>query len=711
MQLIIISLWKRTQGTLPRAARAEASSDEDVAAAAETEAAAVQQEAETLLAPAEEKSLTLSYSAHVQSLGDIPAVKEGEFCGTQGMAKRLEGLTIYADAKGMTGGIEYRTHVQSYGWMNYVPGGSYSGTRGQAKRVEAIQIRLTGEWADNYDVYYRVYCQTYGWLDWAKNDEIAGSVGYAKRMEGIEIRLVKKGETFAGPQSNPNRILKGVIYKTHVQTYGWQESVENGALSGTVGQAKRLEGICISLCNMPYSGSITYSTHVQSYGWQNWVSDGAMSGTTGQAKRLEAIRIKLTGEMAEHYDVYYRVHAQTLGWLDWAKNGEEAGTAGFAKRLEGIEIRLVEKGAAAPGNTTLTFVNAADFNVTYSGHVQSYGEVSWRQNGATLGDPGAGKSVQGIQVKLDTGSLSGGIRYKVYSAKNGWQEAGDGNFAGTSGQGIALEAMEFRLYGNTSLMYDVYYRVHIKDRGWLGWAKNGQTAGSTVTGKEITGVEIKLINRSYGTNLYNADYFMENAKHGWYYENGYKLYYSNGKLVTDVSGIIGPQSSYLLQVNVTCNVVNVFASDGANGYIIPVKTFICSTSASFGATPLGTYHTQDKYRWHELMGPCWGQWCTRIVGGVLFHSVYYNSYCDNTALSVSAYNKLGQNASHGCVRLTSGDAKWIYDNCSLGTTVQIISSNNPGPFGKPSAYKLSSGHTWDPTDPNMYYLCQQRGCH
>ena len=76
-----------------------------------------------------------------------------------------------------------------------------------------------------------------------------------------------------------------------------------------------------------------------------------MSGTNGEAKRLEAICIDLTGEMAEHYDVYYRVHAQTFGWLGWAKNGEESGTAGYAKRLEGIQIVLVEKGGEAPGKT------------------------------------------------------------------------------------------------------------------------------------------------------------------------------------------------------------------------------------------------------------------------------------------------------------------------------------------------------------------------
>ena len=142
-----------------------------------------------------------------------------------------------------------------------------------------------------------------------------------------------------------------VSYRTHVQTYGWQGWKKNGAMSGTSGQSKRLEGIIIKLSNLPYSGGIMYRTHVQTYGWQGWKKNGQMSGTSGQAKRLEGIQIRLTGEMAKHYDVYYRVHAQTYGWLGWAKNGTMAGTSGLAKRLEGINIVLVPKGGKAPGST------------------------------------------------------------------------------------------------------------------------------------------------------------------------------------------------------------------------------------------------------------------------------------------------------------------------------------------------------------------------
>ncbi|MBR2833718.1 MAG: N-acetylmuramoyl-L-alanine amidase, partial [Bacilli bacterium] len=87
------------------------------------------------------------------------------------------------------------THVQNVGWMDYVRNGEMSGTSGKALRLEAIKIRLTGQVSEEYDVYYRVHAERFGWLGWAKNDEMAGTSGYGYRLEAIEIKFVKKGES------------------------------------------------------------------------------------------------------------------------------------------------------------------------------------------------------------------------------------------------------------------------------------------------------------------------------------------------------------------------------------------------------------------------------------------------------------------------------------------------------------------------------------
>ena len=328
-------------------------------------------------APVVTPDVTVSYRTHVQSIGWQNPVTNGTMSGTSGRAKRLEGIKISVTGNSNLG-IQYTTHCQSYGWLPWSANGKMNGTEGEAKRLEAIKIQLTGADKDKYNVYYRVHAQSYGWLAWAANGAPAGTAGLSKRLEAIQIVIVKKGESFnhaigniqsargeayiASSTANANPVVTGennvnVEYRTHVQSFGWQGWKYNGVMSGTSGKAKRLEGINIKLTNKPYSGSIVYTTHVQSIGWQGnennvntWFRDGQMAGTSGRAKRLEAIRIALTGEMAEHYDVYYRVHAQTYGWLAWAKNGEAAGTAGLSKRLEGIQIVLVPKGGAAPAN-------------------------------------------------------------------------------------------------------------------------------------------------------------------------------------------------------------------------------------------------------------------------------------------------------------------------------------------------------------------------
>ncbi|WP_296557875.1 S8 family serine peptidase [uncultured Acetobacterium sp.] len=145
-------------------------------------------------------------------------------------------------------------------------------------------------------------------------------------------------------------------YRTHVQNNGWQAIVNNGEVSGTVGESLRLEAIELNANGSDYDIGVRYQTHVENQGWQDFVENGGLSGTTGESLRLEAIKIELTGTEAEIFDVYYQVHVENIGWLDWAKNGEAAGTEGLGYRMEGITIELVSKGSQAPGKVERPYV-------------------------------------------------------------------------------------------------------------------------------------------------------------------------------------------------------------------------------------------------------------------------------------------------------------------------------------------------------------------
>lgn len=139
---------------------------------------------------------------------------------------------------------------------------------------------------------------------------------------------------------------------------------------------------------------------------------------------------------------------------------------------------------------------------------------------------------------------------------------------------------------------------------------------------------------------------------------------------------------YVIKINKQMNCVTIYEKK-SSGKLKPVKAMVCSAG---NATPIGTFPLGEKMRWHTLNGPCYGQYCTRITRGFLFHSVWYYRRTPSS-LAVKEYNKLGTTASHGCVRLMVADAKWIYDNVPSGSSVIIYNSSNPGPLGKPKAVK------------------------
>ena len=226
------------------------------------------------------------------------------------------------------------------------------------------------------------------------------------------------------------------------------------------------------------------------------------------------------------------------------------------------------------------------------------------------------------------------------------------------------------------------------------WVKSGNTwYYQRPDGSKLTN-SWKRINGSW--YYFGADGAMTT---GWKYVDGYKFYFgTDGKMVQDVDKLIGKQSSYKLTVNrVNCQ-VTVYAANETGNYCIPVKTFTCSVGKAATPTHVGTYQTVRKSNPVELMGPSWGKYGTQINAyGDWFHSVACSNPDPTYSLAAGNYNMLGQPASHGCVRLCVRDAKWIYDNCGLYTTV-VVSDTEYTPFDKVPTIKIPAGQNWDPTD-------------
>lgn len=500
--------------------------------------------------------------------------------------------------------------------------------------------------------------------------------------EDVETEENSESETVNDEQSTK------LLYRVHVQSAGWNNWTENDGIIGTTGREKRLEAIQLKM-EMPESGEaggIEYRVHAQSYGWMDWVMDGQTAGTTGQEKRLEAIQIRLTGTLAEHYDIYYRAHIQSYGWLNWAKNGEEAGSLGYAKRMEALEVCLVEKGGAAPEGEGDRYVYPI---VSYQTHVQSVGWQSEKSDGQIAGLTGQAKRLEAIKIKLPDSEYEGGIEYRTYVQSLGWQGwKRDGQTAGTTGQGKRIEAIEIRLTGEVAEHYDVYYSIHMAKLGWTNYAVNGETIGSTDLSKRIEAIKIQLAAKGEGTLNTSGTKFIEGYKAG-------DMYYSGT--------IQGKGNSGNIQMGNTL---------GTTGQSRRLENITVTLNRRTEATPSGTI----KYAVH-LSKTGWTGWseagtvsgCTDGSKGIeavkftlsgnlsKYYDVYYRTYVQKYGWLGWAKNgqaagtsKISYRLEAIQIKLVSKDVGAPGANTKYYTEQRVISGPDAGMYARANLYSSST---------------------
>lgn len=280
----------------------------------------------------------------------------------------------------------------------------------------------------------------------------------------------------------------------HVQKFGDTNGKivkENGIdtlVLGTRGKGLRLERINVNVKNASgLSGTLQYRVHIQKLGWTGWINAGTPAGSFGLAYRLEGVQFRLTGDLANSYDVRYCAHIQDYGDVQgWLYNGALAGTTGESKRIEEIKLQIVKKGQIETAPT-----------VSYRVHRQTYGwENTWAKNGEVSGTTGEAKRLEGISIIVNDNMYGGGIKYATHVQSYGWMDAVEnGQLSGTQGESKRLEAIRISLTGNLANKYDVYYRVHAQSIGWMGWAKNGEDAGTSGGSKRLEAIQIVLVTK------------------------------------------------------------------------------------------------------------------------------------------------------------------------------------------------------------------------
>lgn len=150
-----------------------------------------------------QSSIGVAYRGHVQNKGDMPKPVGTMVAGPKALGTRGDGLRIEGFWIDLTGdvpenaGINYEVHVQNVGWMSPVSNGEFAGTVGNGFRVESIKISLVN--LPDYEVHYRGHVQNRGDIPtinnewgWYKDGAELGTTGSSLRLEEIQIKIVKK---------------------------------------------------------------------------------------------------------------------------------------------------------------------------------------------------------------------------------------------------------------------------------------------------------------------------------------------------------------------------------------------------------------------------------------------------------------------------------------------------------------------------------------
>ncbi|PZL70888.1 hypothetical protein CI088_13445 [Enterococcus plantarum] len=135
-------------------------------------------------------------------------------------------------------------------------------------------------------------------------------------------------------------------------------------------------------------------------------------------------------------------------------------------------------------------------HILYKTYVQDLGWQKQVSDGATSGTIGKGKAIQGENMYFHGGGpgINQWIETSYHLADYGWN-SDRGIYEEFQGKRFKkrLEAVRFRLVGTTLSRYNLYYRVHVQNFGWLGWAKNNEAAGTEGYGYQVEAIQICFV--------------------------------------------------------------------------------------------------------------------------------------------------------------------------------------------------------------------------
>lgn len=122
-------------------------------------------------------------------------------------------------------------------------------------------------------------------------------------------------------------------------------------------------------------------------------------------------------------------------------------------------------------------------------------------------------------------------------------------------------------------------------------------------------------------------------------------------------------TDYYMYTNLSNHTIFIFTGNNYNWKLL--KSFTCSVGAASTPTVKGHFTVGTRGGSFVTDNGLVCKYFTQISGNYLFHSVLYNKKGNLVD------GRLGYNISHGCIRLSLENAKYIYDNIPSSTAIWI----------------------------------------
>ena len=522
---------------------------------------------------------------------------------------RLQGLRVKIDTDGLSGSISYRVNTYSKGWQKWVNNGKPAGIKGYA--IMGVQIKLTGDIAEQFDVVYRVNHAERGWLPWAMNGRTSGMVSKSAGINQIQIKLVPKGSY--------QPIADGA-YAIGI--------AKNAKAALAVPKSKRTSGLQMMALN--YTGS-----ELKERFYVRNESDGTVSIQSVVSGKFLCEENGAIVQRPDSSDPSYR----------WVLEAWDAGYV-IKNAATGNNIELSgEQAVAGTSGARWTFSNVgmiadANYLVVNKAHdnVLDLEGMSYNDK-ANVRVIGEGDSQTGAHVF--TFYHKGADVYRidnVSSCKPIGVAGGSGADGANVEQAKWKSANAQKWVASLDRTGDLTF-TNVASGKVLTAASNGKSNANVVSSSD-TG----------------------SAAQRWSLEPS--SYEGNPGLVRAIQKAKNMSSStrYLIMVDLTNHWLTIFK--GKSGKWAMYKNWQISCGSSNHPTVTGNFTVQSRgYSFGE--GYTCYYW-TQFHGDYLFHSIKYHE-----GTFTVKDGRLGKSISMGCVRMSLGNAKWIYNNIPSGTRVRI----------------------------------------